>query len=285
MAVYRRNYKPYSGTLTPEWSRCLVLFRYSRRNLFRSKFLTGLFVICFFYPLLCFVMIYLAHNASFLQQIGLAKDVLSINNKFFFNFMSVQGVFAFLLTAFAGPGLISPDLANGALPLYFCRPFSRAEYVLGKSSVLAILLSQITWVPGLILFVIQASLAGATWTWTHLWIAGSLVASSLLWIAILSLLAMALSAWVKWRIVAGALLLGVMFFGAGFAQAVNAVMQTDSGHFFNIGYLMTTVWISLFQIDKQHVIPVLEACVALLVYCAICLGLLLRKVRAYEVVR
>jgi ABC-2 type transport system permease protein len=285
MAVYRRNYKPYSGALTPEWSRCLVLFRYSRRNLFRSKFLTGLFVICFFYPLLCFVMIYLAHNASFLQQIGLAKDVLSINNKFFFNFMSVQGVFAFLLTAFAGPGLISPDLANGALPLYFCRPFSRAEYVLGKSSVLAILLSQITWVPGLILFVIQASLAGATWTWTHLWIAGSLVASSLLWIAILSLLAMALSAWVKWRIVAGALLLGVMFFGAGFAQAVNAVMQTDSGHFFNIGYLMTTVWISLFQIDKQHMIPVLEACVALLVYCAICLGLLLRKVRAYEVVR
>jgi ABC-2 type transport system permease protein len=140
-------------------------------------------------------------------------------------------------------------------------------------------------VPGLILFVIQASLAGATWTWTHLWIAGSLVASSLLWIAILSLLAMALSAWVKWRIVAGALLLGVMFFGAGFAQAVNAVMQTDSGHFFNIGYLMTTVWISLFQIDKQHMIPVLEACVALLVYCAICLGLLLRKVRAYEVVR
>jgi ABC-2 type transport system permease protein len=285
MAVYRRNYKPYSGALTPEWSRCLVLFRYSRRNLFRSKFLTGLFVICFFYPLLCFVMIYLAHNASFLQQIGLAKDVLSINNKFFFNFMSVQGVFAFLLTAFAGPGLISPDLANGALPLYFCRPFSRAEYVLGKSSVLAILLSQITWMPGLILFVIQASLAGATWTWTHLWIAGSLVASSLLWIAILSLLAMALSAWVKWRIVAGALLLGVMFFGAGFAQAVNAVMQTDSGHFFNIGYLMTTVWISLFQIDKQHMIPVLEACVALLVYCAICLGLLLRKVRAYEVVR
>ncbi len=285
MAVYRRNYKPYAGRLTPEWSRCLVLFRYSRRNLFRSKFLTGLFVVCFFYPLACALMIYLAHSASFLQQLGVPAGVLSIDNKFFFHFISVQGGFAFLLTAFAGPGLISPDLANGALPLYFCRPFSRAEYVLGKSSVLAILLSQITWVPGLVLFAMQASLAGASWTWSNLWIAGSLIASSLIWIAILSLISMALSAWVKWRIVAGALLLGVMFFGAGFAQAINAVMRIESGHFFDVVYLMGTVWNALFQVDAEHAIPVAQAWVALLIYCAICLGLLMRKVRAYEVIR
>src|SRR5580692_11064299 len=230
MAIYRRNYKPFAGALTPKWSRCLVLFRYSRRNLFRSKFLTALFVVCFFYPLVCLLLIYLAHSASFLEEMRIPNGMLSIDNRFFFNFMIVQGVFAFLLTAFAGPGLISPDLANGALPLYFCRPFSRTEYVLGKASVLGILLSQITWVPGLILFAMQASLAGASWTWNHLWIAGALVLASLLWIAFLSLLAMALSAWVKWRIVAGAMLLGVMFFGAGFAEAVNAVMRTQSGH-------------------------------------------------------
>jgi ABC-2 type transport system permease protein len=285
MAVYRRNYKPYAGALTPAWSRCLVLFRYSRRRLFQSRFMTGLFVVCFFFPLACLLMIYLAHSASFLQEMGVPAGVLSIDNKFFFNFVSVQGVFAFLLTAFSGPGLISPDLANGALPLYFYRPFSRAEYVIGKSSVLAILLSQITWVPGLVLFIMQASLAGASWTWNHLWIAGSLIVSSLIWIAILSLLSMALSAWVKWRIVAGALLLGVMFFGAGFAQAINAVMRTDSGQFFNVAYLMGTVWNALFRVDTVHAIPVAEAWIALLVYCAICLGLLMRKVRAYEVIR
>jgi ABC-2 type transport system permease protein len=285
MAVYRRNYKPYVGMVTAAWSRCFVLFRYSRRNLFRSKFLTGLFMVCFFNPLACLIVIYLSHSASFLQQIGVTRGLLAIDNRFFFYFMSVQGVLAFLLTAFVGPGLISPDLANGALPLYFCRPFSRAEYVIGKSSVLAILLSQITWIPGLVLFGMQAGLAGASWTWSHLWIAGSLIASSLIWIAILSLLAMALSAWVKWRIVAGALLLAVMFFGAGFAQAINAVMQTDTGHFFNIAYLMRTVWNALFQVDARHPIPVAQAWVALLLYCAICLGLLMRKVRAYEVVR
>ena len=53
MAIYRRNYKPYAGAMTPEWSRFLVLFRYSRQNLFRSKFMTAFFVICFFYPVVC----------------------------------------------------------------------------------------------------------------------------------------------------------------------------------------------------------------------------------------
>ena len=285
MAVYRRSYRPYTGTLTAEWSRFLVLFRYSRRNLFRSRFLTGLFVLCFFYPIACLVMIYLANSAGFLAKVGLPPEFITIDNMFFFRLMSVQGVLAFLMTAFAGPGLISPDLANGALPLYFCRPFSRAEYVLGKSSVLGILLSEITWVPGVILFIIQASFAGASWTWNNLWIVGSLILGSVIWIAVLSMLAMALSAWVKWRIVAGALLLAVMFFGAGFAQAVNAVLRIDAGHFFDIGYLMAVVWTSLFQTENDLAISAGQAWIAILLYCSVCLWLLMRKVRAYEVVR
>ena len=285
MAVYRRTYTSYSGPLTPAWSRSLVLFRYSRRKLFRSKLQTALFVLCFFYPLACLIMIYLSHNLSFLERFEASNQIIRIDNKFFFFFINVQGVLAFVLTAFTGPGLISPDMANGALPLYFCRPFSRAEYVAGKASVLAILLSQITWIPGLVLFAVQASLAGSAWTWTHLWIAGSIVLSSLIWIAILSLLAMALSAWVKWRIVAGALLLAVLFFGAGFAQAINAVMRIQSGHFLNIVFLMGKVWTSLFRMENEGAISSGEAWIALLVYCGICLALLVRKVRAYEVIK
>jgi ABC-2 type transport system permease protein len=286
MAVYRRSYASYSGTLTPVWSRFLVLFHYSRRNLFRSKFQTGLFVLCFFYPAACLLAIYLAHNLSFLETFGGARaGFVIIDSRFFFYFVSAQGILAFLLTAFAGPGLISPDIANGALPLYFCRPFSRVEYVLGKSSVLAILLSQVTWIPGLVLFAMQATLAGPAWTWDHLWIAGSLIVSFLIWIAFLSVLAMALSAWVKWKIVAGALLLAVLFFGAGFAQAINNVMRTHLGDFINIVYLMTTIWTSLFRIGSERSMPVLQAWVALLAYCALCLGLLVRKVRAYEVIK
>jgi ABC-2 type transport system permease protein len=285
LAVYRRTYTSYSGALTPAWSRWLVLFRYSRRRMFHSKFQTALFVLCFFYPLGCLLIIYLSHNLSFLAKFGEIGSFFNIDAGFFLTFMTVQGTLAFVLTAFNGPGLISPDLANGALPLYFCRPFSRAEYVVGKASVLAILLSQITWVPGLILFTVQASLAGSTWTAEHFWIAWSILLSSLIWIAFLSLLAMALSAWVKWRVVAGALLLAVLFFGAGFAQAINAVMRTQAGHFVNVGYLMGVVWTSLFRVRNEASMSAAQAWVALLMYCAICLALLVRKVRAYEVIK
>jgi ABC-2 type transport system permease protein len=283
LAVYRRTYTSYSGALTPAWSRFLVLFRYSRRSLFRSKLQTALFVLCFFYPLACVLIIYLSHRLTLPESLG-SGPFVKIDNEFFLYFMTVQGALAFVLTAFTGPGLISPDLANGALPLYFCRPFSRAEYVLGKASVLTILLSQITWIPGLVLFAVQASLAGPSWTWSHLWIAGSLLLSSWIWIATLSLLAMALSAWVRWRIVAGALLLGVLFFGAGFAQAINAVMRTQSGYFLNLLYLVFTIWTSLFRVEAERAVSSGAAWIAVLTYCAACLALLVRKVQAYEVV-
>jgi ABC-2 type transport system permease protein len=141
MAVYKRTYKGYSGTLTPEWSRFLVLRRYSFARLFQSKFLIMFLVACFFYPLGCAGFIYLAHNLSFLKTFNIpAGRLFEIDSTFFLYFCNVQGIMASLLTTLVGPSLVSPDLANNALPLYFCRPFSRAEYVAGKMSVLMILL-------------------------------------------------------------------------------------------------------------------------------------------------
>jgi hypothetical protein len=106
MAVYRRTYTSYSGSLTPAWSRWRVLFRYSRSNLFRSKLQTGLFVLCFFHPLLSLLGIYLVHNLSFLEKLG-AEASSKIDNKFFFYFVNVQGILAFVLTTFTNPP-ISP---------------------------------------------------------------------------------------------------------------------------------------------------------------------------------
>jgi ABC-2 type transport system permease protein len=147
----------------------------------------------------------------------------------------VQGVLALLLTAFVGPSLVSPDLANGGLALHLSRPFSRAEYVAGKMTVLFVLLSLITWVPGLLLYTTQASCTGWTWVKSNLWLARSIVLWPLIWIVVLSLIALALSAWVKWRIAAGACVLGLHFVGAGFAQAINQILGTRNGSLINLG--------------------------------------------------
>jgi len=192
---------------------------------------------------------------------------------------------AFLLTAFIGPGLVSPDLSNGALTLYLCRPLSRTEYVLGKMSVLFITLSWITWLPGLVLFFVQASISGSQWMWDNLWITGAIVLGSLIWITVLSLAALALSAWVRWRIVAGALLLGLFFLGAGFARAINAVLRTHHGYLIDLSQLVSIVWHDLFRDIGDPPLSVTEAWIALLTFAAFCLYLLMRKIRANEVVR
>ncbi|MGA8027707.1 MAG: hypothetical protein WB992_11220 [Bryobacteraceae bacterium] len=285
MAVYKRTYRGYSGAVTPAWSRFLILYRYSRRTLFRSKFQTAFFVLCFFFPLLCLLGIYANSNLSAFSFLGTRSGpLLNVNGAFFLIYLGVQGTLAFILTAFMGPGLVSPDLANGALTLYLCRPLSRTEYVLGKMSVLLIQLSWITWVPGLVLFFVQASLSGRGWLTSNLWIATGIVLGSLLWITVLALLSMAISAWVKWRIVAGALLLGTFFFGAGFAQAINAVLRTYHGFVIDLGTLISIIWHNLLH-DPFAPISVAEAWIALLAFAAFCLFLLMRKVKANEVIR
>lgn len=288
MAVYKRAYRGYSGAYTPQWSRFLVLTRYAYRGLFRSRILTGLFIACLFPFLFCVAALYLNHNVSILSMIKIrtfTSTLFDVDGKFFAGYLGVEFGLAFLLTAFIGPGLISPDLANNGLPLYLCRPFSRAEYVLGKFMVLAALLSYITWVPALGLFIIQASLAGVGWFWSNLWIAGAIFLGSSILILVLALLALALSAWVKWKPIAGALVLGVMFLGAGLGAAINGILRTSVGHLINVGTLITRVWADLFRLPNELDISATEAWIALIAICALCLTLLARKIRALEVVR
>lgn len=285
MAVHKRSYHGYSGELTPTRSRFFIVTRYAFQNVFRSKFITAFFVICFFYPLGCAVALYVNKHLDVLGAFLNVRQIFEVNGNFFFIFVNVQSGLAFVLTALAGPGLVSADLANNALPLYFCRPFSRAEYVLGKMAVLVTLLSLITWIPGLILFLIQASLAGASWLVANLWMAAAIFLGSAIQILVLCLLSLALSAWIKRKLAAGAALLGVFFFGAGLGQAINAVLSTQMGNLLNIGELLSSVEVHLFRVLHPASVPSDLAWLALLAICAFSLMLLERKVRAYEVVK
>lgn len=288
MAVYKRTYRGYSGSATPAWSRFFVLYRASRRALFRSKASTAFFVLCFFFPLLCLLGVYANSNLSVISFLGERASQalrLDVNGTFFLVYLMVQSVFSLILTTFIGPGLISPDLANGALTLYLCRPLSRTEYVLGKCSVLFIILSEITWVPGLIIFFVQASLSGRQWTLDNLWLATGILLGSLIWILVLSLLSMALSAWVKWRIAAGALLLAVFFVGAGFGQAINAVLRTKQGYLVDVLNLVSVIWSDLLRTQSPASVSVGEAWIAVLAFLSVCLLLVMRKLKPNEVVR
>jgi ABC-2 type transport system permease protein len=299
MAVYKKSYRRYEGPLTAERKRFLVIPRYAFEEMRRSRFLNIFYLVSFLWPLICALVIYTHHNLTALKLLNIDPDRLfSINARFFLTYLGIQSIVAFFLTAFTGPGQVSPDLANNALPLYLARPFSRAEYVMGKLTVLLTLLSLMTWAPGMMLFLLQGYLEGASWMTANLRIAMGLFFGAWIWILVLSLLALALSAWVKWKPAAGALLFGVFFVAAGFGGAVNGIMRTRWGNLLNISHLIGSVWVSLFEermqrgagavffrVGRGEEIPIWCCWAALIGICGLCLCLLARKIRGVEVVR
>lgn len=288
MGLRDRAFRRYRGETTPRRWRFLVLWRYGRREVFSSRWVTALFALSFAPSLIVGVLFYLRHNLPMLEAIEMSpSELLTVNAEVFKVLLQIQAAFAFLLTALVGPGLVAPDLANNGLALYLARPFSRTEYVLGRASVLLILGSAITWVPLLALWLLQAGLEPA-WGAANLRIAGAAFLGSWLWIGFLALLALALSAWVRWRVVAAALLAVVVLVGSSMGEMINAMFETVWGDVLSPGRLMLGISEALFvgtEASWNARIPLPAAWAALLAMCGICLLVLDKKLRAYEVVR
>jgi len=305
MAVYEQTYKPYKGKLTPEWNRFLILPRHTLRGVFNSKLFTAFYVICFLPLLIEAVLIYLHHNVTALAIMNLnARQLIPIDAYFFQTFVQVQGWLAFFVALLVGPPLVSRDLRNNALPLYLCRPFSRTEYVMGKMSVLLILLSWITWVPQLLMFLFQSYLEGFAWFRSNLLMVSAIVIGGIVWILLLALLSQTVSALLKWRLVASGAMLGFVFIPSVFAGIVNLIFQTRWANIISLFALMNNVTAGLFgtfdRISGRMLItdfndntrevllmepPLWCSWAALFIFCAVCLAILHWKVKAYEVVR
>ena len=288
MAVYKRTYKAYNGPLTPAWSRFTVLSRYGLSTLFTSRPFTAYTVLCFVPFLVALAFVYLVNSSTAQAILNLGSNHPVVNNKVSFAFLVVEGWMGFLLAAWGGPGMITKDFANHSVQLYLSRPLSRAEYLFGKASVLGILLSCTTWIPALILFFVQAQMAGHGWVWKNLWMAGAIVLSCLIGIAIVSLLSMALAVWVKWRIVATILMGAVFFLMPVIGALMSAILRTPWGNVIDIPFMIVIIWAHLFRIPTGSgfdVVPLWAAWASTLSLCAFCFWLLDRKLRAREVER
>jgi ABC-2 type transport system permease protein len=289
MAVYKRNYRRFDGPLTDQFWRFSILPRYSFQTVFESKLMTAFFTFCFLPHLVALIIIYLKYNLGALGALDIGfLRFIDIDGSFFLNVFGAQTYLSFLLVTFVGPGLIAPDLANNALPLYLSRPFSKTEYIAGKLSVLLILTSLITWVPGLILVAVQSNEAGLSWARDNIRIPAAIIAGSWLCILTISLVALALSAWVKMRPAAGA-----------FGRIANTILDLDPalGLVIDMNASMKAFWGWLLvgqstygstlvrgRLTDSH-LPAWVSPVALFASCVFALALLVKKIRASEVVR
>jgi ABC-2 type transport system permease protein len=287
MAVYERIYRGYRGELAPAWSRFRVMARYALEDVFRSRLFLGFFVACFVWPLVCATTIYLHYNFEALALLQVpVSDLIKIDGWFFQAFfLRPQLGLAFVMVLITGPALISPDLRNNALPLYLSRPLNRTDYVLGKLAVLAVLMSVITWVPGLLLFVLEGYLAGNGWLAANTRIGYAIFVGSWAWILVLSLMGLAVSAWVKWKPWARVFFLGLIFVASAMGHIFRDVLGDWRGSMLILFDAQHVILSQLFGLSSGLEMPAWAGWVTFTTLALLSTILLFRRIKAFEVVR
>ena len=79
----------------------------------------------------------------------------------FRQFLEQQDFFVFIVTIYVGAGLIANDRRANALQIYLSKPLMRSEYIAGKAAVLFSFLLFVTFVPAMLLLLLQVMFAGS----------------------------------------------------------------------------------------------------------------------------
>jgi ABC-2 type transport system permease protein len=286
LAIFQRIYKGYAGKLTATRYRSLVIFHYSLADVFSSRLFAAFFALCFVHPLVMMITIYMRYNIEVLMELNAnLDDLFVIDASFFALWMQLpQFIIASLMIMIVGPALVSPDLRNNAMPLFLSRPVSKASYILGKLLVLLVLGSLITWVPGILLILCQAYLSSDPWLADNLSMPFAAIGSSLLWILALSAMSLAVSAWVKWKVIARLLFFGILFVASALGTAIREIFGGWAGSLISPVDIAEALIKYLYGVVSWGMLPGWGAMTVLLGLTVLFLGLLMRRIRAFEVV-
>lgn len=105
-----------------------------------------------------------------------------------------QAVLLAVVVGLIAPTLISRDLRAKAWLVYFTRPVSRLEYILGKGLVLAVIIAGITMLPGIALWLMGVLVSPSVWVAVATWdLPLKVIASSIVLMVPTALLALAYS--------------------------------------------------------------------------------------------
>lgn len=153
MPIHDQGYRRYGGFRAATGRSWAVIASAGIRTFFAKKAFLGLLLIAWFPFFIRAVQIYAAAN---LPQAAF----LAPTPETFRQFLGQQEIFVFFITVYVGAGLIANDRRANALQIYLSKPLTRAEYVFGKLTILMAFLLLITWVPAIVLLMVQIAFAG-----------------------------------------------------------------------------------------------------------------------------
>jgi len=278
MPIHDQGYRRYAGPREPHGRTWWVIARAGVMERLRERKFLGLLLFAWLPFLVRAVMAYFGTTvpqATFLQTTA----------QTFREFLDQQSVFVFFITIYVGSGLIANDKRANALQIYLSKPLTRVEYIVGKLVTLLIFLVAVTWVPAMLLLVLQMLFAGNfTFIRANLFLVPAITLFSAILVVFSSCAMLALSSLSKSRRFVAMMYAGLIFFTAAMYQALRGITSSRSWAVISPEDVLDVVGAVIFRSPGTPSLPMWVAILDIALIVGASLWILERRVRGVEVI-
>ncbi|MGH9237460.1 MAG: ABC transporter permease [Vicinamibacterales bacterium] len=279
MPIHDQGYRRYGGRREAHGRTWWVITRAGVIERLRERKFLGLLLIAWLPFLVRTVQLYIAANY---QQ---TAQFLGPTPGLFREFLSQQGIFVFFITMYVGAGLIANDRRANALQIYLSKPLTRVDYVVGKLATLLIFLIFVTWVPGILLLLMQMMFAGnLTFLKANLFLFPAITAYAAVAVTMAAFSMLALSSLSKSRRFVAVMYAGLIFFTAAMYQALRGITGSRAWAVISPGDVLNVFADVIFRNQSPLPIPFLVALLVVALLLGASVLVLERRVRGVEVV-
>jgi ABC-2 type transport system permease protein len=278
--IHDQGYRRYGGRREPNGRRWWVIGRAGLWSRIRERRVIALLLFAWAPFVIRAVQIYV--SANYASQAAF----LAPTAEMFREFLGQQEVFVFFVTITIGSGLIADDRRANALQIYLSKPLTRIEYIVGKLVTLALVLTFVTWLPAMLLLILQMLFAGsAKFLTSHLFLIPAITLFAAIQVLVSAFAMLALSSLTKSRRFVSMMYAGIVFFTAAMYQALRQITGSGAWAVISPRDTMSVIGDGVFRITTNvRPIPFSAAVVAVLALIGLSIWVLERRVRGVEVV-
>lgn len=277
MPIHDQGYRRYGGTRARgrAW---LVMLRNGVVGMMGNRRWIVLMIASWIQFVVRAIQFYIA--ANFAQAAIVAPSAST-----FRDFFDRQDLFVFLVTITLGAAAIAEDRRTNALQIYLSKPLTRLEYIIGKLSVLAVFLLFITWVPAILLLIVQVLFAGNfTFLRANAYLFPAITLYSIIEVVMVSMCMLALSSLSTSGRFAGILYTALIFFSDALYGVLRAVTGSTSVSWIAFGNNLAQVGDFIFRVPLRYETPWILSLAIVFGLIGIAALILERRVRAVEIV-
>ena len=279
MPIHDQGYRRYGGLKARSGTGWMVITRAGIRSQLAKRAFLGLLLLSFLQFFARAIQIYLAVN---FPQTG---DLLAVKPDLFRQFLDQQQIWVFFITVYVGAGLIANDRRANALQIYLSKPLTRAEYIFGKLAILMAFLLLVTWVPALLLLIVQIAFAGNfTFLLKNLYLFPAITVFAFIQVTMVAAAMLALSSLSKSSRYVAILYAAVIFFSQAIYGVLTVVTRSTQLSWISFPANLSQLGDVIFRMPSKYETPWPVALLMIVGLITVSGFVLERRVRGIEVV-